>query len=138
MDIAEKFPALKKAKEIGKLWKDFFLLVQDINKEMCDADELSRKIKLWVNLFLCVYQTKDVTPYIHALLNHVPKFIRLHGNLISFTQQGLEKLNDVSTKEFQRASNHRDIEALKQMLEKRNRLEHLEHRFNPASYIGQG
>jgi len=24
MDIAEKFPALKKAKEIGKLWKDFF------------------------------------------------------------------------------------------------------------------
>jgi len=44
MDIAEKFPALKKAKEIGKLWKDFFLLVQDINKEMCDADELSRKI----------------------------------------------------------------------------------------------
>jgi len=58
-----------------------------------------------------VYQTKDVTPYIHALLNHVPEFIRLHGNLISFTQQGLEKLNDVSTKEFQRASNHRDFEA---------------------------
>jgi len=42
------------------------------------------------------------------------------GNLISFTQQGLEKLNDVSTKEFQRASNHRDFKALKQMLEKRN------------------
>ena len=69
---------------------------------------------------------KDVTPYIHAFLNHVPKFIRLRGNLISFTQQGLEKLNGVSTKEFQRASNHRDIEALKQMLVKRNRLEHLE------------
>jgi len=37
---------LKKQKETGKLWKDFFALVQDINKEMCDADELSRKIKL--------------------------------------------------------------------------------------------
>ena len=73
-----------------------------------------------------MYQTKDMTQYIHSFLNHVPEFIRLHGNLISFTQQGLEKLNDVSTKEFQRASNHHDIEALKQMLEKRNRLEHLE------------
>jgi len=103
MDIAEKFPALKKQKKQENCGKIFFVLAQDINKEMCDADELSRKIKLWVNLFLCVYQTKDVTPYIHALLNHVPEFIRLHGNLISFTQpqQGLEKLNDVSTKEFQ-------------------------------------
>jgi len=126
MDIAEKFPALSKAKELGKLWKDFLSLVQDINKETCDADDLRRKIKLWVTLYLSVYQTKDVTPYIHSFLNHVPEFIRLHGNLISFTQQGLEKLNDVSTKEFQRASNHRDIEALQQMLEKRNRLEHLE------------
>ena len=43
MDIAEKFPALTKAKELGKI---FFSLVQDINKETCDADELSRKIKL--------------------------------------------------------------------------------------------
>ena len=92
-------------------------LVQDINKETCDADDLCRKIKLWVTLYLSVYQTKDVTPYIHSFLNHVPEFIRLHGNLISFMH------NDVSTKEFQRASNHRDIEALQQMLEKGNRLE---------------
>ena len=97
--------------------------MQDINKETYDEDELSRKIKLWVTLSLCVYQTKDVTLYIHSFLNHVPEFIRLHGNLISFTQQGLEKLNDVNTKEFQRASNHCDIEALKQILEKRNQLD---------------
>ena len=57
---------------------------------------------------------------------HVPEFITLHGNLVSFTQQGLEKLNDFSTKQFQRASNHRNIESLKQMLEKRNRVENLE------------
>jgi len=41
-------------------------------------------------------------------------------------QQGSEKLNDVATKHFQRASNHKDIESLKQMLEKQNRIEQLE------------
>ena len=53
------------------------------------------------------------------------QFVKLYGNIISFTQQGLEKLNDVSTKHFQRASNHRNIESLRQMLEK-NRIESLE------------
>ena len=58
---------------------------------------------------------------------HVLEFIKLYGSLLSFTQQGLEKLNDNrSTKDFQRASNHRKIESLKQMLEKRNRIEILE------------
>lgn len=57
---------------------------------------------------------------------HVHEFITLHGNLVSFSQQGLEKLNDFSTKQFQLASSHRNIEALQQMLEKRNRIENLE------------
>ena len=97
--------------------------MSDINKDECEVDELSRKIKSWVKLFTATYQSKDITPYIHAFSMHVPEFIKLHGNLLSFTQQGLEKLNDVSTKDFQRSSNHRNIESLKQMLEKRNRIE---------------
>ena len=90
MNIAEVFPTLKKAKETGELWKKIFSLVSDINKEKCNADELHINITLWVELFLRVYQTKDTTPYIHAFSKHVPQFIQLHGNLISFTQQGLE------------------------------------------------
>jgi len=43
-----------------------------------------------------------------------------------FNQQGLEKLNNLTTKHFPRASNHREYNALKQVLEKRNRLELLE------------
>ena len=43
-----------------------------------------------------------------------------------FSQQGLEKLNDLTTKHFQHASNHREYDALKQVLEKQNRLELLE------------
>ena len=60
----------------------------------------------------------------HAMAQHVPEFLQLHkGNIVQFTQQGLEKLNNVSSKNYQRSSNHRDHEALKQMLQKMNRIE---------------
>ena len=60
----------------------------------------------------------------HAMAQHVPEFLQLHkGNIVQFTQQGLEKLNDVSTKNYQRSSNHRDHEALKEMLQKMNKIE---------------
>lgn len=47
--------------------------------------------KEWVRLFISVYQTKDVTPYMHAFAMHVPEFLWLHhGNISIFSQQGLE------------------------------------------------
>lgn len=67
--------------------------------------------------------TKHVTPYIHALMNHVGQFMRTHGSILPFTQQGLEKLNDITTKNFFRSSCLR-VEALKQLIEKQNRIEH--------------
>lgn len=82
--------------------------------------------KKWVRLFISAYQSKDVTPYMHAFAMHVSEFLHLQGNIVMFTQQGLEKLNDVNTVHFQRSSNHREHEALKQLLEKRNRIEELE------------
>jgi len=57
---------------------------------------------------------------------HTSEFIKLHGNVVSFTQQGLEKLNDVTTKQYQHSTNHHDLSALKQVLEKRNRIETLQ------------
>ena len=43
-----------------------------------------------------------------------------------FTQQGLEKLNDLTTQHFFCATNHCDIAALEQVMEKQNRIEELE------------
>ena len=42
------------------------------------------------------------------------------------TQEGLEKLNDITTKHYQRSTNHRDKVVLKQVLQKFNRIEDLE------------
>lgn len=46
--------------------------------------------------------------------------------VVPFILQGLEKLNDLTTKYFHSASNHCNIENLKQILQKQNHLESLE------------
>lgn len=46
-----------------------------------------------------------------------------HGTLAPFSQQGLEKLNDDLTKGHFRSTNHRNSDALKQMLLKLNCIE---------------
>lgn len=41
-----------------------------------------------------------MTPYIHAFMNHVGEFMTIHGSILPFNQQALEKENDVITKIF--------------------------------------
>lgn len=127
IDIPGLFPELQTKDQLKKLWSDFFHLTEELSQVDCNAIEIESQAKAWVRLFTSVYQTKDVTPYMHALAMHVPEFIRFYGNIVIFTQQGLEKLNDLTTVQFQRSSNHRENEALKQLLQKRNRIEELEH-----------
>ena len=52
--------------------------------------------------------------------------MRIHGSIIPFTQQGLEKKNDIITKTYFRSSNHQGEAALRQIIEKQNRIEHME------------
>lgn len=63
----------------------------------------------------------------HILVKHVPEFLKCYGNLITFTQQGLEKLNNQITIDFARNTNHnyRKLDALKQLMQKKNRVESL-------------
>ena len=75
--------------------------------------------------FISVYHTDRVTPYIHAMMNHVSQFMKIHGSIVPFMQQGLEKLNDTITKNFFRATSHHGEDALRQLMEKQNRLEYL-------------
>jgi len=89
------------------------------------VDSLRDRVKQWMSLFLTVYQMKHVTPYMHLLVSHIPQFLEMHGTLAPFSQQGLEKLNNDLTKDYFRSTNHRDSDALKQMLLKPNRIEDL-------------
>ena len=117
------------ATKIQSLWKEFLKLHTILSKPTSDSDTslFGDRAKVWLEQFLDIYQTRYVTPYIHAMVSHVPEFLQLYGTIVPFTQQGLEKLNDITTKEYFRASNHQKEAALCQIMLKRNRIEHLMH-----------
>ena len=89
-------------------------------------DTIKAGLVSWFDDFLAFFQSKDITPYIHAFVNHVPEFLGLHGSLNLFNQQGLEKFNDVTTKIFFKGTNMRGIEAPRQSMLKRHRIHVLE------------
>lgn len=126
--LLPNFPS-DEASKIQHLWDELLqlnLLFCKPGKELSSdtIEDFEHRTRQWGRDFIRVYQTKNVTPYIHALMNHVGQFMRIHGCILAFTQQGLEKLNDIMTKNFFRSSCHRE-EALKQLIEKQNRIEHL-------------
>ena len=95
---------------------------KDITEDVIQKYEsMSRE---WGMKFLEVYQTKEVTPYRHVMICHVGEFMHIHGCLIYFTQQGLEKYNDTMTKDYFRSSSHKGEQALTQIMQKQNRLEY--------------
>ena len=66
------------------------------------------------------------TLYMHVLAKHVKDSMKIHGNLSKFSQQSFEKLNDRITSWYFNGTNHRDLEALTQIMNKQNRIELLE------------
>ena len=128
INISFLLPNSKYKDKIQKIWDDFWEIRQDLKHDFQpdDVDTLKGKITLWLENYLKVYQAKDVTPYIHALYAHVPEFLSLYTNLEYFTQQGMEKYNDITSKNFFRSSNHRGVSALEQIFLKKSRVQYLE------------
>ncbi len=104
INIQELLPSLPESEtiQIQVLWTQLLRLNQMFSKrpEEVTDDEITlyeKQSREWVIKFTQVYPAKHVTPYIHAMFNHVGQFMRLHGSILPFTQQGLEKFNDVMT-----------------------------------------
>ena len=116
---------------IQHLWNELLALNNVISKpasELSSASiaEFEQRATQWGEDFVSVYQRRNITPYIHAFMNHVGEFMRIHGSIQPFNQQALEKKNEVVTKMYFRSSNHQGDSSLSQILEKQNRIEHLE------------
>ena len=126
--ISELFPELSNKEVIQSLWEKFYEMYLLMNTEKPDSDLLKTEAQAWVTTYLTVYQTKNIIPYIHAFTMHVHKFIRLYESLQPYSQQALEKLNDLTTLHYMRATNHhhKNEEALCQLLIKRNWIDSLE------------
>ena len=88
---------------VVKIWKDFWKLYELICSDICETKNVEvifTQAKDWVDTFLTLggkrkgFAQKNVTPYIHCLLYHVPYFIHHYGSLRQFSGQPTEKIND--------------------------------------------
>jgi hypothetical protein len=129
INLPELLPSLPNVKSVQELWVQFREIMKSLTpkEKLCPADieNIGIKCTSWMNLFLSVYQSKNVTPYIHIFCYHVVEFLRLYGTLAPFSQQGQEKLNDQLSKIYFRSTSHKRHDAFIQMTKKRIRLERL-------------
>ena len=130
IDLKQLFSDMPNVTAVQNIWKQFYNIYKVIqsNKPATTKvlEGLRTCVEKWILQFTSIYQTKNVTPYIHVLVAHVPEFLEIYGTIVAFSQQGLEKLNDEITQDYFRSTNHRDgHESLKQLLLKRNRLEEM-------------
>lgn len=128
VNISQLLPNHPKSGQVSELWGQFLSITDMLSSTgpQVSKEHVQEKSKSFLELFLKLYHTKHVTPYMHALVWHVPEFIELYGKISPFTQQGLEKLNDKTTKDFFRSTNQHGLDSLKQIVFKRNRMEYLE------------
>ena len=127
IDIPEMFPAIENGTLIQDLWKDLLRINQLFSARpeeitLQHIHEFETTSKVFVNKFVDLYPTKFVTPYMHCMMMHVSEFMKLHGAILPFTQQGLEKYNDLMTKDYFRSTSHRGEQCLVQILQKQNRF----------------
>ena len=53
------------------------------------------RLKGFVHNFAHLYPANHVTPYMHCMMQHVNEFMKTQGSILPFTQQGMEKYNDI-------------------------------------------
>ena len=116
---------------VVQLWKDFDALytkVTDSSNQNFESKEVFVQVHKFMSDFLNLgkmkregYQPKNVTPYLHVLLYHVPIFVSNYGSLSQFSGQAVEKTNDILKKIHQTKSNK--LDATRDALIVRKRLE---------------
>ena len=132
MNIVVNFPEVPDVENVQTLWCNLLkinklLSVHPSNLTNETVKEFESKSKEFVRLFKDTYPAKHVTPYMHCMMQHVSEFMSTTGALLPLTQQGLEKYNDSMTKDYFRSTSHKGQECLRQILQKQNQMEYLEH-----------
>ena len=131
INIPEMFPEVENGDAIQTLWKELLDIDQLLSTRPEDVTphtscEFGSCTKAFVDKLVKIFPAKFVTPYMHCMMMHVSEFVTLHGAIIPFTQQGLKKYNDLMTKDYFQSTTHQGEECLKQIMQKQNRIEHLE------------
>jgi hypothetical protein len=141
--FANIVPSLPKVSDVDLLWQEFIQIYLSLTNNSFDKNILKISTSSWLERFVSIYQSVTVTPYMHIFAQHLHEMVELHGDISLFTMQGefsskeflfnqylyrvlydqgLEKLNDITTKHYFNSTN-RNENFLEQLLNKRNRME---------------
>ena len=74
INIASLLPKLPNSEKLHAIWQTFYSLYQVFQRENTfhvEIEEYEASIRLWVRDFTTVYQTRHVTPYLHAFAKHI-------------------------------------------------------------------
>lgn len=100
-----------------KLWKDLVEILSLVNSSVVQTktpEFVFGLCKTWLTDFLILgdirkgYYPENVTPYMHAMVYHVPFFVHKYGELRKFSGQAVEKLNDNIKTIYQQKTNKFD------------------------------
>ncbi len=125
------FKKLNKKSDISRLWNQYWFIhkklrVDKITKYNFIIEYSSHFIEnncnYLLSLFIECYGKERMTPYLHSTCIHLHEMHKLHGNLNYYCNEGLEKMNDLSTHSFFRNTNKRAT-FIQQMLERDARFE---------------
>lgn len=118
LNFFQMLPAAMQYKTYGKnLWNYTKCYVPTLHYKM----NLSVKLMTGWKIFLVFIRLK--IPLTFFLAIHIPEFLKWYKTIVPFSQQGVEKLNVLITKDYFRSTNHKDT--LIQIMLKLNRLEDL-------------
>ena len=84
------------------LWRELREIQQYVTQKtsaLISHETAFQRVKHWMTVYLSLEKKgrlgySRITPYMHALLYHVPSFIKKYGSLADFSGQGVEKIND--------------------------------------------
>lgn len=99
--------------EVWTAFADIYKVVSNWNPEK-EPKQFFMKAKQWISLFLSLngkregYEKNRITPYMHIMVTHTPRFFELHKSVKIFTGQGVEKNNDMARGIILRKSNKWD------------------------------
>ena len=105
INLDNLIPWHSKTHQIKWLWKEFHDVMTVMKSEGADAEVVETRARAWVSTYAQTFHAKDVTPYMHAFMNHISESLKLHGQINNFSQQSMEKLNDKVTSLFFRSTN---------------------------------
>jgi len=102
-----EFPKFTKGREITQLCRLFHDIFVKVKTKFYveNADQCEKDTGNWLRLFLKLFNGRHVTPYVHLFVGHLADFIRTFGDVDIYNIQGLEKLNDLTTQQYYRATN---------------------------------